>query len=249
MASNYKNSAGTDLDNLFYIDNRNSGALGFRISDGTDLGNRYTSMSTLGYSLGFLNSAGTDIGYLRGKLLPPASASNSVSLTRPRYDRNGGYTYEDTYEITDSEGNHIGWDTRTETVTGARIYFNLNISSNTTISDIRVQYRITSSYVRFDGTNYYKFYDNHNLVAMTGSTYPSRGSYDGTFWDGYAGVFKTLDYNGVNTSNWSHNFGLVCIPYGWYHCNFVLRCDCTLTNPAGSTTVNSNTYHVNFDQM
>lgn len=248
MASNYKNSAGTDLDNLFYIDNGNSGALGFRIPDGTDLGNRYTSMSTLGYSLGFLNSAGTDIGYLRGKLLPPASASNSVSLTRPRYDRNGGYSYEERYEITDSEGNHQGWGTRTETVTGARIYFNLNISSNTTISSISVNYRITSSYVRFDGTNYWKFYDNHNLVAMTGSSsYPSNA--DGQFWDGYAGVFKTLSYNNVNSSNWSHNFGLVCIPRGWYHCYFNLRCDCTLTNPAGSTTVNSNTYAVNFDQM
>ena len=189
-------------------------------------------MSTLGYSLGFLNSAGTDIGYLRGKLLPPASASNSVSLTRTKYDRNGGYSYQERYEITDSEGNHIGWDTRTETVTGARIYF----------------YRITSSYVRFDGTNYWKFYDNHNLVAMSGSSsYPSNA--DGQFWDGYAGVFKTVNYSNVNTSSWSHNFGLVCIPRGWYHCYFVLRCDCTLTNPAGSTTVNSNTYQVNFDSM
>lgn len=66
MASNFRNSAGTDLDNLFYVKNSNLGAIGFRISDGTDLGNRYTNGQVLGYNVGYKNSAGTDLGYLRG---------------------------------------------------------------------------------------------------------------------------------------------------------------------------------------
>lgn len=64
MASNYRNSAGTDLDNLFRVTNSNAGAIGFIESGGQDLGNRYPTGS-LGYNVGYKNSAGTDIGYLR----------------------------------------------------------------------------------------------------------------------------------------------------------------------------------------
>ena len=66
MSVNYFNSAGTDLDNLFYTNNGNAGAVGFIEASGQDLGNRYTNASTLGYNVGFVNSAGTDLGYLRG---------------------------------------------------------------------------------------------------------------------------------------------------------------------------------------
>ena len=246
MASNYQNSAGTDLDNLFYIDNKNAGAIGFQIPDGQDLGNRYSAASTLGYALGYQNSAGTDIGFLRGKLVAPSNPS--ISLTRPKYDRNGGYSYEDYEETTDSEGSVTGGHWVTKSVTGARIYFNLAITANTPIETIKVDYRITQSYVRSDGKNYWKFYDNHDLVAMTGTgSYPNNA--DGAFNDGYAGVFKTLNYSNINSNAWNHNFGLVCIPYGWYHCYFGLRCDCVLTNAAGSTTAFSNVYAVYFDQM
>lgn len=69
MASNYRNSAGTDLDNLFYVNNSNLGAIGFKTSDGVDLGNRYANGEVLSYNVGYKNSAGTDIGYLRGKLV------------------------------------------------------------------------------------------------------------------------------------------------------------------------------------
>ena len=71
MSVNYFNSAGTDLDNLFYTNNGNAGAVGFIDASGQDLGNRYTNASTLGYNVGFVNSAGTDLGYLRGNLVPP----------------------------------------------------------------------------------------------------------------------------------------------------------------------------------
>lgn len=66
MSVNFFNSAGTDLDNLFYTNNGNAGAVGFIEASGQDLGNRYTNASTLGYAVGLVNSAGTDLGYLRG---------------------------------------------------------------------------------------------------------------------------------------------------------------------------------------
>lgn len=71
MSVNYFNSAGTDLDNLFYTNNGNAGAVGFIEASGQDLGNRYTNASTLGYAVGLVNSAGTDLGYLRGSAVPP----------------------------------------------------------------------------------------------------------------------------------------------------------------------------------
>lgn len=73
MASNFLNSEGTDLDDVFYVNNSNAGALGFLMYNGQDLGNRYSSASTLGYNVGYKNSAGTDIGYLRGNI-PPITA-------------------------------------------------------------------------------------------------------------------------------------------------------------------------------
>lgn len=79
MASNYRNSAGTDLDDVFYVNNSNAGALGFRLSDGQDLGNRYP-VGSLGYNVGYKNSAGTDIGYLRTKLVAP-TATISVATS------------------------------------------------------------------------------------------------------------------------------------------------------------------------
>lgn len=90
MTCGYQNSAGTDLDNLFYINNGNAGALGFQVSNGQDLGNRYTNGSTLGYSVGYQNSAGTDLGYLRGNLTKPTVSSNSLKNTVSKT-----YTYTD----------------------------------------------------------------------------------------------------------------------------------------------------------
>lgn len=90
MASNYKNSAGTDLDDLFYVQNGNHGAVGFLISDGTDLGNRYTGETVLGNSVGYLNSAGTDLGYLRGSNVAPTIGSWSVAYTQYQQDWGGG---------------------------------------------------------------------------------------------------------------------------------------------------------------
>ncbi|MBQ7430952.1 MAG: hypothetical protein IJV29_15050, partial [Butyrivibrio sp.] len=76
MASNYKNSAGTDLDSIFLVNNSNAGAIGFTVSGGQDLGNRYSNASTkLNQTIGYKNSAGTDIGYLRSNQTPTSSGS------------------------------------------------------------------------------------------------------------------------------------------------------------------------------
>lgn len=83
MASNYLNSAGTDLDNVFHVDNSNAGALGFLTSDNQDLGNRYPAGS-LGVEVGYKTAAGTDIGYLRANIMPvEGTITNSVSNYNP----------------------------------------------------------------------------------------------------------------------------------------------------------------------
>lgn len=70
MTCGFRNAAGTDLENLFYSEYANPGALGFKKSDGYDLGNQFTNKTTLGYAVGYKNSAGTDMGYLRGAVDP-----------------------------------------------------------------------------------------------------------------------------------------------------------------------------------
>lgn len=80
MASGFQNSAGTDLDSLFYTNNGNAGAIGFQISNGQDLGNRYTNANKLNYGVGFQNSAGTDLGYLRGNASTPVFSAHNATL-------------------------------------------------------------------------------------------------------------------------------------------------------------------------
>lgn len=89
MSVNYFNSAGTDLDNLFYTNNGNAGAVGFIEASGQDLGNRYTNASTLGFNVGFVNSAGTDLGYLRGNYV--------AASMQDRYDNLTTYSSEEIY--------------------------------------------------------------------------------------------------------------------------------------------------------
>lgn len=88
MSVNYFNSAGTDLDNLFYTNNGNAGAVGFIEASGQDLGNRYTNASTLGYNVGFVNSAGTDLGYLRGSAVPPGVNSYWANIGQLYVNKN-----------------------------------------------------------------------------------------------------------------------------------------------------------------
>lgn len=91
MSVNYFNSAGTDLDNLFYTNNGNAGDVGFIEASGQDLGNRYTNASTLGYNVGFVNSAGTDLGYLRGSAVPPGVNSYWANIGKLYVNKNSHY--------------------------------------------------------------------------------------------------------------------------------------------------------------
>lgn len=86
MACSYLNSAGTDLDSLFLVDNSNGGALGFLTSTGQDLGNRFSKASTLGYNVGYKNSAGTDIGFLRGKMSAPTGTMSATFSNMSVYE-------------------------------------------------------------------------------------------------------------------------------------------------------------------
>lgn len=88
MSVNFFNSSGTDLDSLFYTNNGNAGAIGFKTASGQDLGNRYTNASNLGYAIGYKNSAGTDIGFLRGKAVPPTISSHWANIVRTYINRN-----------------------------------------------------------------------------------------------------------------------------------------------------------------
>lgn len=95
MSVNYFNSAGTDLDNLFYINNGNAGAVGFIEASGQDLGNRYTNASTLGYGVGYVNSAGTDLGFLRGNAIPPHINSGWAAVGQTYINSNNSRDYDD----------------------------------------------------------------------------------------------------------------------------------------------------------
>ncbi len=81
MTSGYFNSAGTDLDAIFLVNNGNAGTIGFQAPGGRDLGNRYSSAKPLGYSVGLMNPAGTDLGYLRGNYAAASMQGRFDNLT------------------------------------------------------------------------------------------------------------------------------------------------------------------------
>lgn len=159
MTCNFKNSAGTDLDNLFYANYGNAGALGFKCSDGNDLGNRYISGS-LGYNVGYKNSAGTDIGYLRGNLVAPSgSATLNTTYTKKLLATCDGY---DPYA--GLEGDYV-------TVHGYLNTINLNISLSSTngapINSVDVYLETQRKYERvYCG---YWYYCNMNNTVPTAS--------------------------------------------------------------------------------
>ena len=97
MTCNFKNISGTDLDDLFYVNNSNAGVIGFKCTNGQDLGNRYPAGS-ISTNIGYKNSAGTDIGYLRAKLaIPQATAyiqKEQESISPPSKCTTIGYDSE-----------------------------------------------------------------------------------------------------------------------------------------------------------
>lgn len=131
MSVNYFNSAGTDLDNLFYTNNGNAGAVGFIEASGQDLGNRYTNASTLGYNVGFVNSAGTDLGYLRGSAVPPGVNSYWANIGQLYVNKN---YYSDNFTEDDDE-NYIN-TTHSHDVSA---YINAGITGRGTGGDLTYQ--------------------------------------------------------------------------------------------------------------
>lgn len=94
MTCGFRNSAGTDLENVFYSDYRNAGSLGFRKSDGFDLGNQFCASTVLGYSVGYKSSSGTDLGFLRGAVDP----KTMFGIWRPN-DWPWNIGRQDTYDV------------------------------------------------------------------------------------------------------------------------------------------------------
>ena len=127
MTCGYRNPAGTDLDDLFYSDYQNSGAIGFRQPDGWDLGNKYTSLSTLGYSLGYRNAAGTDIGYLRGNMYVPTINTGACSISVS--DGGKSYVHPPRVESTGGDDDHevYSYDSESWLIKGI---ITVNLSTN-----------------------------------------------------------------------------------------------------------------------
>ena len=128
MASNYLNSAGTDLDNVFHVDNSNAGALGFLTSDNQDLGNRYPAGS-LGVEVGYKTDAGTDIGYLRANIMP---VEGTIVYSQDEY-----FSDSDSDKEACSYGDTSKTCTKSCTIYGYRITANLNISNNMEATSIK----------------------------------------------------------------------------------------------------------------
>lgn len=177
MTCNFRNSAGTDLDSLFTVNNGNAGAIGFKISDGTDLGNRFASGS-LGYNVGYKNSAGTDIGYLRGKVVAPSISGLSVSFINKQTSTGSQYddTDEDwitTYKVNANLQINVT-DANGLSMTSVVITLTTEDYAESTISDVLVRFERGStiknwSYPATTFTpNSSSFSDNQFLVRASG---------------------------------------------------------------------------------
>lgn len=219
MASGFLNSAGTDLDNLFYIDNSNAGAIGFVTSDGQDLGNRYTAAATLGTNVGFTNSAGTDIGYLRGNLATPTgTASGAVSSKTNSY-----WTSTDS----DSEGSWTVYKIYTKAV-----YKTTVASSNgMPIASVKYTVQVKSGTVH---TADMTFNLNSTTVpgnATAGSTDKADFAVTKSWKDvvSYTGSALTFNFGFLFAEN---SYTTSTSRYGWQ-----IRIKVDISNAAGTSTI------------
>lgn len=243
MATNFYNSAGTDLDSLFYSDNSNGGAIGFLTPNGVDLGNKFTNKATLGYNLGYKNSAGTDIGYLRGKAVAPNlildltldkhvknSANTKVSGCGSEGDESytcTTYSYDHVYKLVITDANNQPMSNVSIVV---QLYFRQNPSGAYTIA------------LNNDKSTF------PTLIPEScecGSTYPDKAGYSGA-------TYK----NSTSASQWTNCFTCTKSPNassvvyyftssmnsasfftgGTQHGTADIRVQVTATNAAGSTT-------------
>jgi hypothetical protein len=230
MAVNYKNSAGTDLDSLFYTDSSNGGAIGFLTSGGVDLGNKYTNKSTLGYNVGYKNSAGTDLGYLRGNLIKPSA---SVTLNKISGNFGTNYDYCEVGEQT--------WNCSHRWLTNASSW---NISSNGgPISTISV----TLQAILRETTRAAINFANNTLTIpphLRGSMYTCANHYGGCnfYSDSHYSLIVArntwTDWQTLSNSSLSGNFAMQGRA-PWSN-GFCIRIKAVLSNAAGSITIYSN---------
>ena len=209
MACGFRNSAGTDLDDLFYIDNSNGGAIGFQMSNGVDLGNRFTNKSTLGYNLGYKNPAGTDIGFLRGKLTPPTGGGIYFKKLQAKHTT-------DKYQSgTDSEGRS---DYRYSYYVSAVCEVGVNINVPVTSARLILT---AYAYMGWSGSYSAGFWPNNSTLYSTSTN----GYYFGgnrTYYDGpISGNKFVFSYVG-NTGR-------------FYHTNVEWTARIILSNAAGSS--------------
>lgn len=193
MASGFLDSAGTDLDSLFYTDNGNAGAIGFLTSGGQDLGNRYSAAATLGYNVGYKNSAGTDIGYLRGNLVAPTgTATPTVS------SKSVGY-YSSSSESCDSSGENCSTITYYERY--AKAVFKTVVASTNGMPITSVTYTIQMKVSEAERT--------HTIGVNTNSTtIPSASGINKkltTSWEDIKS-WTTSSLTGNCAFNWEENY-------------------------------------------
>lgn len=70
MTSGFQTKEGTDLDNVFLVNNSGGQYFNLKVSTGQDLGQRYSTAFALNRDVGFQNTAGTDIGRICGNIVP-----------------------------------------------------------------------------------------------------------------------------------------------------------------------------------
>ena len=174
MASNFKNSAGTDLDSLFLVNNSNAGAIGFKMSDSTDLGNRYSNASTkLQQTIGYKNSAGTDIGYLRSNLSPTSSGSVTFDVYLGEVLEGEDYVYYKWLKLKNSPVTIDGvkftiYDDDSVTSRGRFLYRNIIIYASVKVSNVTLN-NISFSYT--DTYSSWFYYKSSSTTELSTGTY------------------------------------------------------------------------------
>ena len=238
MTCGYQNSAGTDLDNLFYINNGNAGALGFLVSNGQDLGNRYSNLSTLGYSVGYKNSAGTDLGYLRGSISSPATVS--ISQAYGISNQSAGFYYS---EHSDSESS---WTVCDGTYLKGTITLGMDLAKH---PGGALNWVITI-FGRVNDTKgctdplYASFNDNSTVIPQTATTYVTshKGGNSGPWGQAWS---NTIPVNSTSFRRQiSFYFHVTNCCSGYYNSSDILIRH-YLQNAAGSSSVFSFGYTAN----
>ena len=242
MATNFTNSAGTDLDSLFYTDNGNGGAIGLLTSNSVDLGNKYTNKSTLGYNVGYANSAGTDIGYLRGSMTAP---EGTITLTRNSISSNnwsGKCTCSCTGEGTCEGSASRGWRK-------TKFTYKINTSSVVSSVAIYLDVYLNGSYANNAGGKYHTSDTNFSATATcsggyadycgTGASISAAGTSIGISssnkgkWYSYQMSSSTGDIN-KDLTRW-----LLLWASASSYANAKIRIKAVLTNAVGSKTIYS----------